>query len=43
MIRRCWLVAAVLAGALIGCQNPPSEAYVTGSDKGAVPEAAQPF
>jgi len=34
MIRRCWLVAAVLAGALFGCQNPPPEAYVSGTDKG---------
>src|SRR5258707_2100537 len=35
MIGRRWLVAAVLAGALFGCQKPPPEAFVSGTGKGA--------
>ena len=39
MIRRCWLVAAVVAGALFGCQSPPPEAFVSSTDKGATHSA----
>src|SRR5260370_20350650 len=36
MSRRCWRVAAVLAGTLFGCQTPPPEKYVSSStEKGA--------
>ncbi len=39
MIRRCRLVAAVIAGALFGCQSPPPEAFVSSTDKGAAVSA----
>ena len=39
MIRRCWLVAAIVAGALFGCESPPPEAFVSSTDKGATNSA----
>ena len=39
MIRRSWLLAALLSGALAGCQNPPPEAYVGVAGKSAAAAA----
>jgi CHAT domain-containing protein len=39
MIRRCWLLGAVLAGALFGCQSPPPEAFVSSTGQSAAPSA----